>query len=108
MRLNMEDYIILSGMSNACLEVGIFHLNLKKVLFRNTLEHLLDRRRVADEAHGHLQSLRGDVTDAALHVVRDPLDEVRGVLVLHVEHLLVNLLGRHAATEETRRREVPQ
>merc|ERR1719261_2063158 len=71
-------------------------------LFRNTLEHLLDRRRVADEAHGHLQSLRGDVTDAALHVVRDPLDEVRGVLVLHVEHLLVNLLRRHAATEETR------
>ena len=73
-----------------------------------TLEHFLDRRRVADEAHGHLQSLRGDVTDPALHVVRDPLDEVRGVLVLHVEHLLVNLLGRHAATEETRRREVPQ
>ena len=108
MRLNMEEYIILSGMSNACLEVGIFHLNLKKVLFRNTLEHLLDRRRVADEAHGHLQSLRGDVTDPALHVVRDPLDEVRGVLVLHVEHLLVNLLGRHAATEETRRREVPR
>ena len=61
MRLNMEDYIILSGMSNACLEVGIFHLNLKKVLFRNTLEHLLDRRRVADEAHGHLQTLRRDV-----------------------------------------------
>ena len=69
MRLNMEDYIILSGMTNACLEVGIFHLNLKKVLFRNTLEHLLDRRRVADEAHGHLQSLRRDVTDPALHVV---------------------------------------
>ena len=106
MRLNMEDYIILSGMSNACLEVGIFHLNLKKVLFRNTLEHLLDRRRVADEAHGHLQALRRDVADAALHVVRNPLDEVRGVLVLNVEHLLINLLRRHAAAEETSRREV--
>ena len=77
-------------------------------LLGNALEHLLDRRRVADEAHGHLQSLRRDVTDPALHVVRDPLDEVRGVLVLHVEHLLVNLLRRHAATEETRRREVPR
>ena len=106
MRLNMEDYIILSGMTNACLEVGIFHLNLKKVLFRNTLEHLLDRRRVADEAHGHLQALRRDVADAALHVVRNPLDKVRGVLVLNVEHLLINLLRRHAAAEETSRREV--
>ena len=75
-------------------------------LFRHALEHLLDRRRVADEAHGHLQSLRGDVTDPALHVVRDPLDEVRGVLVLDVKHLLVNLLRRHAAAEETSRREV--
>ena len=41
-------------------------------------------------------------------VVRNPLDEVGGVLVLDVEHLLVNLLRRHAATEETRRREVPR
>ena len=95
MRLNMEEYIILSGMSNACLEVGIFHLNLKKVLFRNTLEHLLDRRRVADEAHGHLQSLRRDVADATLHVVRNPLNEVRRILVLNVEHLLINFLGGH-------------
>ena len=42
----------------------------------------------------------------AKHVVRNPLDEVRGVLVLDVEHLLVNLLRRHAATEETRRGQV--
>merc|ERR1719389_118021 len=75
-------------------------------LFRHALEHLLDRRRVADEAHGHLQALRRDVADAALHVVRNPLDKVRGVLVLNVEHLLINLLRRHAAAEETSRREV--
>ena len=30
-------------------------------LLGNALEHLLDRRRVADEAHGHLQTLRRDV-----------------------------------------------
>ena len=68
MRLNVEEYIILSGMSNACLEVGIFHLNLKKVLFRNTLEHLLDRRRIPDEANRHLQTLRRNIADAALHL----------------------------------------
>ena len=43
--------------------------------------------------------IRGDV-------VRNPLDEVRGILVLDVEHLLVNLLRRHPAAEETRRRQV--
>ena len=75
-------------------------------LLGNALEHLLNRRRVADEAHGHLQSLRRDVADATLHVVRNPLNEVRRILVLHVEHLLINLLRRHAATEETRRRQV--
>ena len=77
-------------------------------VFSDTLEHLLDRSGVAEETDRHLQTLGRDVADTALHVVRDPLDEVRGVLVLHVEHLLVNLLGRHAATEETRRREVPR
>merc|ERR1719158_2160015 len=53
--------------------------------------------RVTDEDGGHLETLGGDVANGGLDVVGDPLDEVRGVLVLHVEHLLVNLLGRHAA-----------
>ena len=34
------------------------------------------------------------------------LDEVGRILVLDVEHLLVDLLGRHAAAEEGARREV--
>ena len=75
-------------------------------LLGNALEHLLNRRGVPDEAHRHLQPLRRDVADAALHVVRNPLDKVRGVLVLNVKHLLINLLRRHAAAEETSRREV--
>ena len=37
-------------------------------LLGNALEHLLNRRRVADEAHGHLQALRRDVADTALHL----------------------------------------
>ena len=65
----------------------------------DTLEHLLDGGGVTEEGNSHLQTLRRDVADGGLDVVGDPLNEVRGVLVLHVEHLLVNLLGGHAATE---------
>ena len=50
---------------------------VSKGLLRHALEHLLDGSRVADEAHRHLQALRRDVAHTALHVVRDPLDEVR-------------------------------
>merc|ERR1719222_683015 len=67
-------------------------------LLGHTLEHLLDGGGVANESGTHLEALRGDVTHGRLDVVGDPLDEVRGVLVLHVNHLLVNLFGGHAAS----------
>jgi len=69
-------------------------------LFSNSLEHFLDGGGVSEEGDGHLESLGWDVTDGGLDVVGDPLDEVRGVLVLDVEHLFVNLLGGHASSEE--------
>merc|ERR1719178_170316 len=69
-------------------------------LLGHTLPELLDGGGVAKEHGGHLETLRGDVTDGRLDVVGDPLDEVARVLVLDVEHLLINLLGGHAATEE--------
>ena len=69
-------------------------------LLRHTLPALLDGGGVTDEGGGHLKSLRGDVTNGSLDVVRDPLDEVRRVLVDDVKHLLVDLLGGHASTEE--------
>ena len=75
-------------------------------LLGHALHHLLHAGGVADEADRHLEALGRDVADRALEVVRDPLDEVRRVLVLDVEHLLVDLLGGHAATEEGARREV--
>ena len=75
-------------------------------LLGDALHDLLHAGRVAAEADRHLEALRRDVADGALEVVRDPLDEVRRVLVLDVEHLLVDLLGRHAAAEERARREV--
>merc|ERR1719389_1112829 len=66
-------------------------------LLTNSLEHLLDGSRVTEEGDGHLETLWWDIADGGLDVVGDPLNEVRGVLVLDVEHLLVNLLGGHAA-----------
>ena len=52
-------------------------------LFRDALEQLLDGRRVADEGGRHLQSARRDVAHGRLDVVRDPLDKVGRVFVLH-------------------------
>ena len=68
-------------------------------LLGHALEHLLDGRGVANEGGAHLETLGRDVAHTRLDVVRDPLHEVARVLVLHVEHLLVNLLGGHAAAE---------
>ena len=70
-------------------------------LLGDTLEHLLHGGGVADESTSHLEALGGDVAHGGLHVVRDPLDEVGGVLVLHVEELLIDLLGGHATAEES-------
>ena len=69
-------------------------------LLGDALEHLLDAGVVADEGDSHLEALGGDVADGGLDVVGDPFDEVGGVLVLDVEHLLVDFLGGHAAAEE--------
>ena len=68
-------------------------------LLGDALEQLLDGGGVTDEGGGHLQAAWGNVTDSGLDIVGDPLDEVRRVLVLDVEHLLVNLLHGHASTE---------
>ncbi|GBE59143.1 hypothetical protein BOVATA_006360 [Babesia ovata] len=68
-------------------------------LLRHPLEHVLDGGGVADERDSHLQTLGRDVTHARLGVVWDPLHEVRAVLILDHRHLLVDLLGTHAAPE---------
>ena len=68
-------------------------------LLADPLEQLLDGGGVTNEGGGHLESTGRDIADGGLHVVGDPFDEVAGVLVLHVQHLLVNLLHGHASTE---------
>ena len=68
-------------------------------LFTNSLEHLLDGSGVSEESNGHLKTLWWDIANSGFDVVWDPFDEVRGVLVLDVEHLLVNFLGGHSSSE---------
>ena len=68
-------------------------------LLTNSLEHLLDGGGVTEEGNGHLESLWWDIANSGFDVVWDPLNEVRRVLVLDVEHLLVNLLGGHSTSE---------
>jgi len=69
-------------------------------LLGHSLEHLLNARIISDEGYRHFQSFRWDITDRGLDVVGDPLNEVAGVLVLDVQHLLVNLLGGHPSSEQ--------
>ncbi len=75
-------------------------------LLADAAEHLLDGGGVADEGGRHGEADGGDVADAGLDVVGDPLHEVGRVLVLHVDHLLVHLLGAHLAAEHGRGRQV--
>ena len=68
-------------------------------LLADSLEELLDGGGVTDECTRHLESSWRNVTDGGLDVVGDPLNEVRGVLVLGVEHLLIDLLHGHSSSE---------
>merc|ERR1719433_727909 len=73
---------------------------------RHALEHFLNSSAVACERDCHFQALRRNVADARLDVVRNPLHEVARVLVLNVQHLLIDLLGGHAASEQGSRRQI--
>ena len=68
-------------------------------LLRDTLEEFLDSGAVTDEGGGHLETTWWNVTHSGLHVVGDPFNEVAAVLVLDVQHLFVDLLHGHTATE---------
>merc|ERR1719161_3436247 len=66
----------------------------------HTLEHLLNGGGIPQECHCHLQALWWDIADSSLNVVWNPFHEVRAVLVLDVEHLLIHFLCRHAPAEQ--------
>merc|ERR1719265_354140 len=54
-----------------------------------------------------VHALGRDVAHARLNVVRNPFHEVGRIFVLHVEHLLVDFLGRHAATKQRSSCQIP-
>lgn len=48
------------------------------------LEQLLNRRRVSNKCAGHFQTAWRNITDGRLAIVRDPFDEIAGILILNV------------------------
>merc|ERR1711973_665153 len=75
-------------------------------LLADTFEQFLDGSRVTNEGSRHLQTSRWNVADSCLHVIRNPFNEVRAVLVLHVQHLLINFFHGHSTTEHGSHSEV--
>ena len=71
------------------------------------LEELLDGGGVTHKSGGHLETSGRDVADGRLNIVGNPLHEIGGVLVLDVEHLLVDLLHGHPTAEHGGNRQVP-
>merc|ERR1712159_754818 len=70
-------------------------------LLTNSLEHLLDGGGVSEEGNGHLETLWWDIANSRFDVVWNPLNEVRGVLVLDVKHLLIDFLSGHSSSEHS-------
>merc|ERR1719469_882078 len=66
----------------------------------HALEHLLNRSGIACEGHRHLQAFRWNVANAHLDIVRNPFHEVARILVLNIQHLLIDLLRGHATPEQ--------
>merc|ERR1719461_1158249 len=75
-------------------------------LLRDSFEDLLDGGGVTNEGGGHLETSWWDVTDTGHDIVGDPFNEVGRVLVLDVQHLLVNFLHGHSSSEASSHGEV--
>ena len=68
-------------------------------LVGDPLEQTLNWGTVSNKGCGHIQSLWRNITDRWFDIVWDPLNKVRRILVLQVEHLLVHFLSAHITTE---------
>ena len=69
-------------------------------LLRDALEQFLNGGGIAYEGGSHFQTTRRNVTNGSFHIVGNPFHEVRAVLVLDVQHLLIDLFHGHAASED--------
>lgn len=67
-------------------------------LITDTLEEFLDGGGVSNESGGHLEASWGDGAKGGLDIVGNPFNEVAGVLVLHVAHLVLNFLHGNLTT----------
>ena len=61
-------------------------------LLRDSLEELLDGSGVTNEGGSHLETSWWNVTDSSLDIVGNPLNKIGTVLILNVQHLLINIL----------------
>jgi len=71
-------------------------------LFTNSLEHFLNSSWISEECNCHLETLRWDITYWGFYVVWNPLNKVRRILVLYIQHLLINLFCWHSSSEKSR------
>jgi len=70
-------------------------------LFSDSLEHFLDSSRVTNESNRHLKTLWWDITNGGFDVVWNPFNEIGGVFILDIEHLLIDLFGGHSSSEHS-------
>merc|ERR1719342_1318243 len=98
--LSLGEFHLIHTLTSVPVEEGLSTEHSCELL-ADSLEQLLDGGAVSDEGGGHLESSGRNVTDGGLDVVGDPFNEVAAVLVLHVQHLLINLLHGHSSSEHS-------
>jgi len=96
--LGLSEFHLIHTLTGVPVEEGLSSEHGGELL-ADSLEELLDGGGVTNEGGGHLKTSWWDVANSGLHVVRDPFNEVAAVLVLGVEHLLVDLLHGHTSSE---------
>jgi len=97
--LSLSELHLVHALTGVPVEEGLAAEHSSELL-TNTLEHLLDGGGVTEEGNSHLESLWWDIANGGLDVVWDPLNEVGRVLVLDIEHLLIDFLGGHSSSED--------
>lgn len=76
-------------------------------LLSYSLKHLLDGCGVTHESSGHFESVGRNIANGGFDVVGNPLYEIRRILVLYVEHLLVYFFSGNSSSEHSRGSQVP-
>ena len=70
-------------------------------LFTDSFKHFLNCCRVTDESNGHFKTFRWNITNRRFNVIRNPLNEIRGVFVLNIKHLFIYFFRWHSTSEHS-------